>query len=561
MNKYIASVALVLSLASASVALAQTYSTGCISAASGLALGSRGQDVTNLQTFLVAQNYPGGGSWMITGYFGQATAAALRNFQQTQGIAQTGTIDPATASAISRVSCKSVVPVAPSSVYPSPSYPTPYPLYAYGASPSITSLSQNTGMPGNVVTIYGVGFDQWNNTVNVGSTQVSGIASQNGTSLTFTVPSHEFGYSLTGTTLQLSVSNSRGTSNTLSFTIWGALSTCGTYPYGSCGCSNLYPYNTGYNSSSYCLPPNTATPVISYLNPTSGGVGTTVTVYGSGFSPSGNSVRFGAGVITNLTSHDGRSVSFTVPVMLTGFGSQPVTLSTYQVSVTNASGRTSNTAGFMVTQLVGSNGSPTITSVNGPTNLAVGNSGTWTAMLNTMNNPYLTLSVNWGDQNVYGGAAANQQIYNVAQQTNTLTHTYYTTGTYTITFIVSNGMGQQNSFTTTVVVGSGMQGNLSLAYLSPQSGRPGTQVQISGQGFGLNDNTVHFGNGGLMHVPSINNGTTIYYTIPSYLSPCDVQNAGGACALYAQQVTPGQYPIYVSSGSGNSNTLTFTVVQ
>ena len=55
------------------------------------------------------------------------------------------------------------------------------------------------------------------------------------------------------------------------------------------------------------------------------------------------------------------------------------------------------------------------------------------------------------------------------------------------------------------------------------------------------------------------NGTTIYYTIPSYLSACDLMTFGMACTPYAQNVVPGTYPIYVTNANGASSILYFTV--
>jgi peptidoglycan hydrolase-like protein with peptidoglycan-binding domain len=81
MQKLIVSLVAAATLLSTGVASAQTYYSGSCGTTytRDLTVGSRGSDVTSLQSFLVAQNYPGGGSWMITGYYGQATAAAVRN--------------------------------------------------------------------------------------------------------------------------------------------------------------------------------------------------------------------------------------------------------------------------------------------------------------------------------------------------------------------------------------------------------------------------------------------------------------------------------------------------
>mgnify|MGYP001588451433 CR=1 FL=1 len=68
----------------------------------------------------------------------------------------------------------------------------------------------------------------------------------------------------------------------------------------------------------------------------------------------------------------------------------------------------------------------------------------------------------------------------------------------------------------------------------------------------------HFGIGGLQNVASAN-GTTIYYTIPSYLSACDLMTFGMACTPYAQSVVTGTYPVYVTNSNGASSILYFTV--
>src|SRR5262245_23669417 len=72
----------------------------CVSLSRDLYLGARGTDVRTLQSFLVSQNYPGSGTWMITGYYGQATAAAVRIYQQQRGLPVTGAVDYATRSSL-----------------------------------------------------------------------------------------------------------------------------------------------------------------------------------------------------------------------------------------------------------------------------------------------------------------------------------------------------------------------------------------------------------------------------------------------------------------------------
>ncbi|HTR18751.1 MAG TPA: IPT/TIG domain-containing protein [Candidatus Paceibacterota bacterium] len=580
MKKLIVSGVVALSLV-AGVASAQTYyptnysysSGACLSVSTGLTVGSRGSQVLALQQFLVSQNYPGSGSWMETSYFGNATRAALIDFQQAQGLPQTGYVDSATLSALQNVSCGG----GSSYVYPgypgyTSSYTYPYSYqsypYTYGyGTPTITSLSQNTGVPGNTITIYGQGFDPYNNTVFFAGQSYSGVPSSGGTSLSFTIP-YLYSYS-NNQSVQLYVTDSRGTSNTVSFTLNPSVSGgCTTYPYSygvNCGCAypNSYGYNYGaypYNYNNYnCNPiPNTGTPVITYIAPQSGGVGTSVTIYGSGFTTNGNTVHFGNGIVTSLGSSDGRSLSFVVPSQITGYGSQPLVLGTYQISVTNSNGASSNSMPFTVTSTVNSNNAPVITSVSGPNAIQTGAQGVWTLNLNTQGNSYTTVSVNWGDSSYYNASQPTSQVVYNGSQTITFTHTYYTSGTFTLAFTANNQNGQSNSYTSTVVVsGSSNYGGAPIiTYLAPQSGAIGTQVTIYGSNFSTSGgNTVNFGNGAIQNVFS--NGNSLTFVVPSYTTPyC---TPGLYCGVQPTQVLPGTYNVSVMDQYGTSNTIPFTV--
>ena len=532
---------------------AQTYyptyqqsSATCVNVARDLFVGSRGADVSSVQTFLVAQNYPGSGSWMVTGYFGEATKAAVRNFQSSRGISMTGVVDAATRAALANCSGQYGYPYQ--SYDPYSYFTQPFPNTYYSPTPyhgvQLPDPSPTTATPGSQVTVYGNGFDTYNNTVYVGSYSLANVTSYNGTSLSFTVPAYVSGV------VQVSVTNMRGTSNALSLTVTQQ------YPYPCTG--------YGYGYGQYCPPPVGGIS-ISSLSPMQGAIGSTVTVYGYGFSRTGNSVRFGNGIITNVSSSfDGTSVNFTIPTQLTGYGSQPITLGTYQVSVMNAQGQTSNTLPFTVTSL-GSYGAPNISSVSGPNTLVAGNTGTWTVIVSAPTNTYTTLSVRWGDENLYSYAlSAPQSQYISGTQTFSFTHSYREQGTYTITFTATGQSGQQNTATATVTVtpGGGI-GIVSLASVSPSSGRVGTGVILYGTGFTAYDNTIYFGIGGMRNLQSFNNGTMIYYTIPSYVSPCDLVSPSNTClaTAYTQPIAPGTYQIRVSNANGSSQYLNFTVTQ
>jgi hypothetical protein len=202
--------------------------------------------------------------------------------------------------------------------------------------------------------------------------------------------------------------------------------------------------------------------------------------------------------------------------------------------------------------------SPTISNVSGPTSINVNTTGTWIISINnTYNSNYSSISVDWGDP-VFGAyLSAPQQVY--SSQSATFTHAYTQSGTYTVRFTVSNSYGSNTSSVTVQVNNaSNNNGTPWISSINPTYGSVGTQIVIYGSGFN-GDNTVHFGNGGIAHVTSAS-GNYIYFTVPSSLTPCTVQTNGSTgCPQYAQQVTPGQYPIYVTTNGNNSNSLTFTV--
>jgi len=105
---------------------------------------------------------------------------------------------------------------------------------------------------------------------------------------------------------------------------------------------------------------NTVILAITSINPSSGGIGSRITITGSGFTPTGNSINFGKGFIPNISSL-GDSLSFNVPDGLSpacAFPKSgepaclvPATLTTpgvYDISVLNDNGL-SNSITFRVT--------------------------------------------------------------------------------------------------------------------------------------------------------------------------------------------------------------------
>ena len=239
----------------------QSGSYGCTIITSNLSYGSRGSEVSTLQTFLVSQHYPGDGAWMITGYFGRATEQAVRNFQAGRGLLQTGVVDWQTREAIRQASCGGAGYAYTASAYPyySQQYPHQYNYpygYGYTAPLRLDSLSAYSASVGSSITLYGSGFDNTYNTVHFGNNAASGAGSANGTSLSIVVPN------LPGGVYNVYVTNSRGTSNSLSFTSVGSPYTFYNYGYGNYpyGYNYGYPYNYlpaqagNYGCSNYAYP-------------------------------------------------------------------------------------------------------------------------------------------------------------------------------------------------------------------------------------------------------------------------------------------------------------------
>ena len=213
-------------------------------------------------------------------------------------------------------------------------------------------------------------------------------------------------------------------------------------------------------------------------------------------------------------------------------------------------------------------GGISITNVSGPNSLAVGVQGTWSITTNAPYGSYLSTSVRWGDEDIYPYPMASSAGY-ISQQ-NTFTHSYLQAGTYTITFTVTDNTGRSAQATASVVVGGGgctsywgcppPSASPTITYLSPTQGAVGTTVTIYGSGF-TQDNKVLFGNGGAVHVPSYNNGTMIYFTVPSAVGPCDWagDTSQVRCLAVGQPVVPGAYQISVENQNGPSGSQTFTV--
>lgn len=73
----------------------------CPTLSRNLSFGARGQDVVELQNFLIEQNLLGAGN--NTGYFGRLTKAAVIKFQIRRNLPSTGLVGPLTRAAIAKI--------------------------------------------------------------------------------------------------------------------------------------------------------------------------------------------------------------------------------------------------------------------------------------------------------------------------------------------------------------------------------------------------------------------------------------------------------------------------
>ena len=115
-------------------------------------------------------------------------------------------------------------------------------------------------------------------------------------------------------------------------------------------------------------------------------------------------------------------------------------------------------------------------------------------------------------------------------------------------------------------------GTVSIHGIEPASARVGTEVTMTGNNF-TSDNTIHFGNGVIMHVPALISSTmetqcittpcypiqTLKFKVPASLDPACLFSTP-SCLMPSQQTTPGTYNVYVTNANGTSNSVTSTVL-
>ncbi len=271
-----------------------------------LTIGSRGNDVITLQQILKNQGYYTG---IIDGIYGRRTARAVREFQDDNGFSITGNLDTNTLQLLNNLQVSFTVP-AP---YP----PSQSPVVSGVSGPQSLSINQQGTW---TVTAYSFNSGNLTYSVNWGDQQFQPLYLNNNSAYsvqqnaTFT---HT--YSQAGTyTPVFTVTNTAGQTAqaSLNVSVGGVISN--------------------------------QIPVVFYLAPNYGRVGTQVTINGSGFAYNGNTVNFGSTTIPNLYSSNGTSVTFTIPQVGTIYCIQAPCTQNFNVSVSNSNGTSTNASVFTV---------------------------------------------------------------------------------------------------------------------------------------------------------------------------------------------------------------------
>lgn len=400
-----------------------------------------------------------------TGATGSVIVIAGGNFRSSQGsstVTFNGTT--ATASSWSASSITAAVPSAATSgnvIVTVGGQASPGVAFTVTPAPGISSLSPASGAIGSSITIAGSNF---------GASQGNGGVKFNGTAATITT--------------------------------WGASSIVATVPTGATTGNLVVTAAGGVASTgkSFTVAP---APSISSLSPTSGAIGSSITIAGSNFGASqGNgNVKFN-GIAATITTWGASSIVATVPTGAT----------TGNVVVTAAGGVATSGVTFTVTP------APSISALT-PNSGAIGSSVT-------------IAGSNFGTSQGNGSVKFNGKTEAISSWSATSIIATETTGTTTGSVVVTAAGGVASAgvpFTVTPAP--------NITVLSPTTGAVGATVTISGTNFGSSQGTVTF------------NGTAA--------SPTSWA-AGSITVAVPAAATTGNV-VVVAAGGIASNNVSFTV--
>lgn len=179
-------------------------------------------------------------------------------------------------------------------------------------------------------------------------------------------------------------------------------------------------------------------PHLGSIDPSEAEAGATITLTGSGFDADSMVYLSGTEADEVVVDSD-NEITFTVPATLdTG---------AYRVIVRDDDGR-SNALRLDVIEEVDT-GHVSVNGVSAPTQLAVGEEGTWTVHANSSLDGNLRYSVVWGDEDQY---MSRMSLSADTQSSATFTHTYGEAGDYSPKFTVTNEHGESASVQASVTV-------------------------------------------------------------------------------------------------------------
>lgn len=288
------------------------------------------------------------------------------------------------------------------------------------------------------------------------------------------------------------------------------------------------------------------------VSPTSGGIGTQITLYGTNFTGS-NDVHFGNGIMRSLSSfNNGTSISFTLPSQMeydcpSGSacfsGQYFVNPGTYNIYVTNFNG-TSNSVSFSVTGGNNNNNRSVFLSsdrTGGNAPLGVN----FTATLFNFQRCGITYTWDFGDGQNFTlgeGCTGNGSSDILSSRTLTQFHTYQNSGNYTARILVD---GVQSNTVTITVNGSGNNRSVFLNSNST-SGQVPFNVNFNASLFNFSSSsscnfnyTWNFGDG------TSSNGSV----------PCTSNNV----FQFHTYQNPGSYQARITVDGVQSNTVTVNV--
>lgn len=274
--------------------------TSCPRFSVAFGVGSTGQDVSNLQTFLIARGFDIRNvamGWVPKGYFGTQTAYALAQYQTSVGIPATGVMDAATLAKINAAPCVATQTTPPTTtmidtggvVYTAPAvqvtYPTQGLVFSAGGMVQVAFTNPILGRT-YTVKLSGKAYEQ-----DIGTAYVSYNTDQYKAS--YTIPS-SFPSDANPVTIKIYF-NGVMVAASESFTITGG---------------------TVYNQTNPTVVPE-ATAVISYTDTNFVANGGTLNVYGNNFNPNPYVLVNGL-VKIKPTSYTNNSLVVTFPTTLAG---------------------------------------------------------------------------------------------------------------------------------------------------------------------------------------------------------------------------------------------------